>query len=145
MQDLFIKLVNSKDLEKVENLTAYARTVATNLAFDWRRKKVHRAYVPTEDIPEPAAEQKSQLTLLQEDEQLQRIMEAAQRLSRTQRQVFVLRYIEQQSFEQIAEAVGKTPHHVRALSSRALTRVRAICSKKPLRSMTQKGGSYDGA
>jgi RNA polymerase sigma-70 factor (ECF subfamily) len=140
MQDLFIKLVNSKDLEKVENLSAYARTVATNLAFDWRRKKSYRTHAHTDNIPEPAADQKDQLTLLQEDEQLRRIMEAAERLSKTQRQVFVLRYIEQQSFEQIAEAVGKTPHHVRALSSRALTRVRALCAKKSVRPMAQEGG-----
>ncbi|MFC1781757.1 RNA polymerase sigma factor [Planctomycetota bacterium] len=38
MQELFIKLTNSRGFVKSENKGAYARRVAINLAFDWRRK-----------------------------------------------------------------------------------------------------------
>lgn len=132
MQDLFIKLAGS-NLDKVENLDAYARTVAINLAFDWRRKKGARLSLDWEDSPEPVAEEKSPLAHLIESEQTRKIFDAMERLNKTQRQVFVLRYIQQHSFEQIAEATGKTPHHVRALCSRALNRVRQVCSKAVLR------------
>jgi len=128
MQDLFIKLAGS-NLDKVGNLDAYAHTVAINLAFDWRRKKGPHVSLDSEDTPEPAAEEKSPLTHLVENEQIRKVFDAMERLNKTQRQVFVLRYVQQHSFEQIAEETGKTPHHVRALCSRAVTKVRGICSK----------------
>ena len=132
MQDLFIKLAGS-NLDKVDNLHAYARTVAINLAFDWRRKKGAHISLDAEECPEPAAEETSTLTRLVENEQIRKVFDAMERLNKIQRQVFVLRYIQQYSFEQIAEATGKTPHHVRALCSRALTKVRGLCSKAVLR------------
>ena len=128
MQDLFIKLAGS-NLDKVGNLDAYAHTVAINLAFDWRRKKGPQVSLDSEDTPEPAAEEKSPLAHLVENEQIRKVFDAMERLNKTQRQVFVLRYVQQHSFEQIAEETGKTPHHVRALCSRAVTKVRGICSR----------------
>ncbi|MHC4655577.1 MAG: RNA polymerase sigma factor [Planctomycetota bacterium] len=43
IQELFIKLTNSNELDKVENLGAYARKAAINLAFDWRRSRKRNA------------------------------------------------------------------------------------------------------
>jgi RNA polymerase sigma-70 factor (ECF subfamily) len=132
MQDLFIKLAGS-NLDVVDNLDAYARTVAINLSFDWRRKKGVHLSLDSEETPEPAAEEKGPLTNLVENEQIRKVYDAMERLNKTQRQIFVLRYIQQYSFERIAEETGKTPHHVRALCSRAMTKVRGICSKAVLR------------
>jgi RNA polymerase sigma-70 factor, ECF subfamily len=132
MQDLFIKLAGS-NLDKVDNIDAYAHTVAMNLAFDWRRKKGANVSLDAEETPEPAAEEENPLTHLVENEQIQKVYEAMDRLNKIQRQVFVLRYIQQFSFERIAEETGKTPHHVRALCSRTMTKVRGICSKAMLR------------
>lgn len=129
MQDLFIRLHNSDKLDTVENLVAYARTVAINLAFDWRRKKIHRTYVNTDDAPEPAAAEIAPLDRMVQDERIQAILSAAERLNKLQRQVFIMRYVEQRSFDQIAQETGKTAHHVRALCSRAMSRVRHLCSK----------------
>jgi RNA polymerase sigma-70 factor, ECF subfamily len=131
MQDLFIKLSGSKRLDKVDNLAAYARTCAMNLAFDWRRKQA-RTHTCSDEFIDPASDDKSSLSHLIENEQIKRILEAADRLNTLNRQVFVLRYIEQRSFEQIARDVKKTPHHVRALASRSLTRVRELCAKVPI-------------
>ena len=128
MQDLFLKLSGSKHLDKVDNLAAYARTCAMNLAFDWRRKE-SRTRTCSDEFIDPASGEKSALSHLIENEQVQRILEAADRLNALQRQVFILRYIEQRSFEQIAQDVNKTPHHVRALASRSLSRVREHCAK----------------
>jgi RNA polymerase sigma-70 factor (ECF subfamily) len=128
MQDLFIRLHNSPKLDSVENLPAFARTVAMNLAFDWRRMKLRR-HAHTDDIAEPAADERGVLDRMVADERMQAILNAADRLSKVQRKVFVMRYIEQQSFDQIAQETGKTPHHVRALCSRALSKVRDVCAK----------------
>ena len=132
MQDLFIKLAGS-NLDKVDNLDAYAHTVAINLAFDWRRKKGTHLSLDSEETPEPAAEDQSPLSHLLENEQIRKVYDAMERLNKTQRQIFILRYIQQYSFERIAEETGKTPHHVRALCSRAMSKVRGICSKAVLR------------
>jgi RNA polymerase sigma-70 factor (ECF subfamily) len=133
MQDLFIRLSGS-NLDKVDNLDAYAKTVAINLAFDWRRKKGPSVSLDCEDTPEPAAEEKSPLIRMVENEDVRKVFDAMDRLNKVQRKVFVLRYIQQHSFEEIAEETGKTPHHVRALCSRALTKVRGICAKAVLKS-----------
>ena len=134
MQDLFIRLSGS-NLDRVDNLDAYARTVAINLAFDWRRRKGASVSLDTEDAPEPMAEDRGPLAHLVRNEEVRKVFAAMERLNKTQRQVFVLRYIQELSFEQIAEATGKTPHHVRALCSRALARVRGVCSRAVLKPM----------
>ena len=139
MQELFIKLAGSNRLEKVDNLPAYVRTTAINLAFDWRRKET-RIHTRSDEYIEPVSEERGAVSRLIDREHLQIVMEAAEQLNELQRQVFVMRYIEQTSFEQIAQEVGKTPHHVRALASRALSRVRDICAKIQVRS-SQEGAN----
>jgi RNA polymerase sigma factor (sigma-70 family) len=69
-----------------------------------------------------------------DNEQFKAVLDATESLSKLQRQVFVLRYIDQRSFEQISTETNKTPHHVRALASRSLARVRQICSKIQVKS-----------
>ncbi len=129
MQELFIKLNQTHRVDTVDNLPAYVRTVAMNLAFDWRRKRKEHLFNDPDDVPEPAAEEKDIVARMVEHEQLQQVLQATERLSKTQRHIFVLRYLEQRSFEQISQDTGKTPHHIRAICSRALTRVRELCSK----------------
>ena len=137
MQELFIKLAGSKRLDKVDNLGAYVRTTAMNLAFDWRRKE-SRLNTCSDEYVEAVSEDRPALHRLIDNEQIQQVLNATEQLNDLQRQVFVLRHIEQYSFEQVAQEVGKTPHHVRALASRALSRVREICSKIQVR--TETGG-----
>ncbi len=136
MQDLFIRLHNSDKLDTVDNLSAYARTVAINLAFDWRRKNLHRACVNVDDAPEPATDERSPLQRMEQDERLGVVLEAADHLNKIHRQIFIMRYVEQCSFDQIALETGKSAHHVRALCSRAMSRVRDYCTK----SLTQAKG-----
>ncbi|MCF7972756.1 MAG: sigma-70 family RNA polymerase sigma factor [Phycisphaerae bacterium] len=136
MQELFIKLAGSKRLNQVDNLGAYVRTTAINLAFDWRRRE-SRLSTCSDEYVDAVSEEKAALTRLIDNEQLQIVLEAAEQLNDLQRQVFVMRHIEQYSFEQVAQSLGKTPHHVRALASRALSRVRDICSKIQVRTTSE--------
>jgi RNA polymerase sigma factor (sigma-70 family) len=119
MQELFIKLSNTNDLNDVKNLSAYARRAAINLAFDWRRSNKNN-HLGLDRLQEAASNDKSPLTNMVRTEQLQQVLDSIEKLNKTSREVLVMRYIEEQTTEDIAEQLNKTPHQVRALCSRAL-------------------------
>ena len=128
MQDLFIKLNNLKTFEKIANLRAYAHKMAVNLAFDWRRKQKHPS-LSLAEINEPPANHTSPLNPLIQAEQLQQVLDAVAKLKGQTREVFVMHYIQQDSFNKIAARLKKTPHHIRAICYRALTKVRNLVSQ----------------
>jgi len=123
MQELFIKLSNTNGLNDVKNLNAYARRAAINLAFDWRRSNKHN-HLGLDRLQEPASNDNSPLANMVRTEQLKQVLETIGRLNKTPRDVLVMRYIEEQTTEDIAEQLQKTPHQVRALCSRALGHLR---------------------
>ena len=125
MQELFIKLNNTSRFDKVRNRYAYARKTAINLAFEWRRnRKLNR--VGLNQISEPASNDCSPLHKLIRTEELDEILNAIGKLNKVPREAFVMRYIQQEPYDYIAEQLGKTVHHVRALCSRASNRLRDI-------------------
>ena len=133
MQELFIKLSHSRGPDKVANWDAYARKAAVNLAFDWRRSR-RRAEPGLEQVREQTKDGESPLGRLIHSEELQETLNAIERLNKVSRQVVVLRYIEQKSYDDIAGELGKSSHHVRALCSRAMSRLRDIlgCNHRQL-------------
>jgi RNA polymerase sigma factor (sigma-70 family) len=127
MQELFIKL-SSRHFDRARNRYAYARKTAINLAFEWRRNhKVN--HIGLDHISEPACNRLSPLNELVRAEELDEIMNAIGKLRRLPREVIVMRYIQQEPYDSIAEQLGKTNHHVRALCSRALIRIRNIIER----------------
>jgi RNA polymerase sigma factor (sigma-70 family) len=128
MQDLFIKLSNTRRLGKIHNWGAYAHRAAINLAFDWRRRQ-KRALQSLGHIGEPVSGDGSPLGELIHAEELQETLNAIAQLRKVPRQALVMRYIQQESYECIAEQLGKTPHQVRALCSKALDNLRRILGK----------------
>ena len=125
MQELFIKLSNSRGWSKVNDWNAYAHRAAVNLAFDWRRKQ-KRTVLPLERIREPMSGENPTLRELIHMEELQETLNAIERLRRATREALVMRYIQQESYDHIAEKLGKTEHHVRAMCSRALSQLRHL-------------------
>ncbi len=125
MQELFIKLINSRSFDKAWNPEAYARKAAINLAFDWRRSR-KRNPLRLDQVHEPASNDSSPLGKLLQAEELDEILNAIGQLNKVPREAFVMRYIQEQSYDYIAEQLGKTSHHVRALCSRALNRLRNV-------------------
>jgi len=125
MQELFIKLSNSKGFEKSTSRDAYARRAAINLAFDWRRKFRQKPnFSPV--VCEPVSNESSPLSKLIRTEELEEMLDAIGRLNKSWRQAIVMRYIQQQSYDDIAEQMEKTPHHVRAICSKAINRLRDL-------------------
>lgn len=123
MQELFIKLSNSRGFAGCTNRDAYARRAAINLAFDRRRKFRQKLQLHPE-LCEPVSSEGSPLGELIRSEELEEMLDAIGRLNKSSRQAVVMRYIQQQSYEDIAEQMEKTPHHVRAICSRAVNRLR---------------------
>ncbi len=137
MQELFIKLNNTSRFDKVRNRYAYARKTAINLAFEWRRnRKLNR--MGLYQISEPASNDSSPLNKLIRTEELDEILNAIAKLNKVPREAFVMRYIQQEPYDHIAEQLGKTVHHVRALCSRASTRIRYILERNHSQSFVKE-------
>jgi RNA polymerase sigma factor (sigma-70 family) len=125
MQDLFIKLSYSRGLDKATNRRAYARRAAINLAFDWRRSH-KRAELRLQRVRRQAPNDASPLTQMIYSEELRETLDALGQLKKASREALVMRYIQQESYDRIAEQMGKTSHQVRAICSRAVHHLRRI-------------------
>jgi RNA polymerase sigma-70 factor (ECF subfamily) len=138
MQELFIKLNNSNALNRAKNRYAYARRCAINLAFDWR-KKTRVNVVQLNAAHEPVSQKASPLDSLVHSEELESILDATARLSGLSRECFVMRYVQQSSFEDIALQLGKSQHQVRALCSKGMRQLRKMF-QTGRSNFSQKGG-----
>ena len=125
LQELFIRLWNSKGFDKTEVPFAYAYRAAINLAFEWRRKQKARCQPLEENCP-AASDSSSALGKMIQAEELEQVLNATSKLNDLARDVVVMRYIEQDSFEEIAERLGKKPQYMRALCAKAMARLREM-------------------
>ncbi len=97
----------------------YVRRIIVNAyASFWRRK--WRGELPTADLPEPAAEADPHAGLDERD----RLWRALGRLPRRQRAVLVLRYFEDLSEAEAADALGCSVGTVKSQTSRAMAKLR---------------------
>jgi RNA polymerase sigma-70 factor (ECF subfamily) len=131
MQELFLKLYGAKDRGGIDCWHAYARRTAINLAFDWRRRQRIRRTGSLDDMAERASETAGPLGRLIASEELEQVLAAVDRLAGASREAFVLRYIEQDSYEEIAEQLGKTVHQTRALCFKAMGALRSMLGCDP--------------
>ena len=137
MQELFIKLSHSRGFDKAVNREAYARRAAINLAFDWRRSH-KRAALRLERVGPQASNDESPLTQLIHSEELRETLDALGQLKKASREALILRFIQQESYESIAEKMGKTNHQVRAICSRAVHQLRRIVGSNHWNNTTQE-------
>ncbi len=129
LQELFIRLWNSKAFDKAEEPFAYAYRAAINLAFEWRRKQKATCQISQENCP-AVEDGHSALEKMIHAEELEQVLNAASKLTDLARDVVVMRYIEQASYEEIAQRLGKKPQYMRALCAKAMTRLREILAKE---------------
>jgi RNA polymerase sigma-70 factor (ECF subfamily) len=131
MQELFVRLSDVATQRTISNWDAYAYRAAVNLAFDWRRNK--QTFVPMEGVSEPVSEDCLPLDGLIRNEAVQQILSAIGQFNGAAREAFVMRYIQQESYESIAGRLNKTPHQVRALCSRVINDLRDMLGQnRPL-------------
>jgi RNA polymerase sigma-70 factor (ECF subfamily) len=125
MQELFIRLCCARGFAKALNPYAYAWKTAANLAFEWRRKQK----ITFESLEAAVVSDESNRQTLEqmiEEEQLNRVLCVTSGFNELARNVIVMRFMEQKSYQQIAERLGKNPNHIRSLCSKTLERLRRI-------------------
>ena len=99
---------------------AYVRRTMTNQWVSWRRRRSSSEIV-TDEIDPRATAGPEDVTV-----ETQHVMAALARLSRQQRAVIVLRYYEDLSVVEVAEALAIAPGTVKAHSRAALTALAGI-------------------
>ena len=130
MQELFLKLSRSSAFQKADDPSAYAFRSAIHMAFDWRKKQAK--HLRTESIAsEPAADFVSPLNEIIQSEEIEEVLHSLGQLSKRSRDIVVMRYLQQEPYERIAESFGKTPQQVRGVCHKAVTRLRTILNDKP--------------
>ena len=123
MQELFLRLARSRPFAKAHDPAGYAGRVAINLAMDWRRGQRSRSqmFLPP-DVPSLAP---SPVAELLASEQTRLVLDAISKLRGIGREVLVLHYVREESYEAIAHRLGKATHQVRSIANKAMTKLRS--------------------
>lgn len=124
LQELFLRLWNSKSFDRARDPFSYAYRAAINLAFEWRRDRKGTFRSLEDDCPAKA--DSSALGRMTAAEELEQILDATMQLSELARNVVVMHYIEQESYEEIAQRLGKKPQYLRALNAKAIAQLREL-------------------
>ena len=125
LQDLFCRLANSEGFHGAKNPLGYAYQAATNLAFDWRRARKRNPETCADGV-EAGTSTPSPLSDLIRREELEQTLNAIGELPTTYRDIIILRYLEQQTYEIIATHLGKTAHQIRAIAHKAIEQLRSL-------------------
>ena len=97
---------------------AYARVVLANTAASWFRKRGWRNEHPTEILPELTSETDPSMRPV--------VVDALRQLSPRQRAVVVLRYYDDLSVREVAQALGISEGTVKSQTFDALSRLRVL-------------------
>ena len=124
LQELFLRLWNSKSFEKANDSFSYAYRAAINLAFEWRRNRKFSFQSIENDCHVQI--NSSALGKMIAGEELQQVLDATMQLSDLSRDVIVMHYIEQESYEEISKRLGKKPQYLRALNAKAIASLREL-------------------
>jgi RNA polymerase sigma-70 factor (ECF subfamily) len=111
LQEMFCKLAQSDGFRRADNGLAYAYRAATNLALDWRRANKRNPIIGS-NCESSESSISAPLADLVRREQLEQTLNAISQLPKSGREIVVLRYLEQRSYEAIAEQLGKTTQRI---------------------------------
>ncbi len=110
-----------------DNLQAYLYRIAHNWATDHYRRREPEELQDSDEHVDPIH---NPYTLVTRQLEQERVRQALLQLTREQRQVIVLRFLEEWPHEQIAGVIGKTAEATRALQHRALAALRSLLHEK---------------
>jgi RNA polymerase sigma factor (sigma-70 family) len=128
MQELFLRLAGSRGFDQAHHPYAFAWRTAANLAFEWRRRRGRLA--DREDARQPNESPATPLEELIRAERLERVLQATSRLNELGRNVVVMRFIEQEPYDEIARRLGKNPNYIRVLCSKSVRKLRGILDRQ---------------
>lgn len=129
-QDVFIKVFNHITKgEEIVNEKAFLYAVAKNVVIDfWRKKKsVREADLPEGFMSSVASESNTEVLA-----EYQIFLSLLNKLSPTDREVIVLRYVEDMSSKDMAEVLGQRENTVLVRISRATVKLKELSEGKIL-------------
>jgi RNA polymerase sigma-70 factor (ECF subfamily) len=124
--DTFSRFLTSLKSNPVgpDNVQAYLYRIAHNWITDYYRRQPPISDTLSEDILD--RKNGNPHTLIGEQMETERVRQALLNLPQEQRQVIVLRFLEEQSHEQVAVAMEKSPQATRAIQYRAIASLRRM-------------------
>ena len=126
VSETFSRFLNSLkgNPEGPDNVQAYLYRVAHNWITDYYRRQPP----PMEPLEENIQDRKngSAAAVLGDEMEKARVRDALQLLPMEQRQVVVLRFLEEQTHQEVAASLGKSAEATRALQYRALSSLRRM-------------------
>jgi RNA polymerase sigma-70 factor (ECF subfamily) len=112
-----------RELRTIPSPLSWILAVTRNRAIDEFRAR--RPHVDLGSIPDPceaADEQPFEIDSVHRD----LLQQAMRRLTAEQQRVVFLRFYEQKSHDEVAQALGRTPNAIRAIQFRAVSRLRKL-------------------
>lgn len=125
LQELVLKFVRSPDLlQGIDNLGGYLHRSAMRLAFNWRRDQRTRQTSPLPpELPDATLHPSSHS--IDQRELHETVLRAIGDLPSANREVVMMRFLQEQSYEDISDQLNKTPHLVRSLCSKGVQMLRS--------------------
>jgi len=126
LQELFVRLSRHSGFRRALDPAAYAVRTATNLALDWRRAQARLRGKRSIDQALDAihSTNHSPLSDLVDREETERVLDAVSELPQQGREIVVMHFLEEQSYDDIGSQLQRTPHQVRAMCHKAMERLR---------------------
>jgi len=122
LQETFIRIW--KNLDKFEgksSISTWVYRIATNAALTHLNKEKKKNHVPLKDVHHPAAHS----TAPSPEVIQKKLQKAMELLPPKQKQVFVLRYYEEMSYEEMAELTGTSQGALKASYHHAVKKIEA--------------------
>ena len=123
-QNTFIKAWRALpffSLNKNGTIQAYLFKIARNLTIDYQRKRKEVSLEVIEDIM-PSDENLEEIVARQEEQEI--VARSLKTLDEEERQIVVLRYFEDMSYEEISKVVGKNEGAIRVRLHRTLKKLK---------------------
>ena len=124
-QEVMIKLWNTRrELKGVQNPRAWALKVTRNLCLDWIKKQ--KPVYGGEELAQNEDYTSNPLQEIETKDTVSLLRQIIDTLPENQREVLILREIEELEFEEIEQITGLTANHIRVLLSRGRSKVKEM-------------------
>jgi RNA polymerase sigma-70 factor (ECF subfamily) len=128
--ETFVRLLNSIDRYEYRGLPlqAYLYRIAQNLVVDQRRRRGR--FASLDAVPEGALSSPNPAVLAEQRLGWGDLRSALDELTDNQRQVILLKFVEDLDNRQVADVIGKNEGSVKSLQHRALASLRRILERR---------------
>lgn len=122
-QDIFIKVLNYLAKKEVQNAKSFIYTIAKNTVIDyWRKSKS----VSENQLPEGFLESVAEKDNTESDIDYSIFLSLLDKLSESDREVILLRFVEDMSSKDMAESLGERENTILVRISRAKEKLRGL-------------------